>query len=108
MNKMMQMDKSTMGMGSKAMMPAGMGSMMSMMMSKMMGEVMGDTLDLTMGNGNQSLFIEHTQGFLKYKEGSQKYTQNYFLCCVSGMSHKPEFEIGAQVAFIEQSQKIMQ
>lgn len=96
MNKMMQMDKSTMG-SKNAKMPGGMmPSMMMGMMGNMMSEMMGSTLNLTMGYGNQSLFVEHsTQGFLSYKEGSQKQMQNYFLCCISGMSNKPEYEIGA-------------
>jgi len=62
MNQMMQMDKSKMN--------AKMGGMMSLMMkSGMMEEMMGEQMDLTMGNGNSALYVEHTQGFLKYKEG---------------------------------------
>jgi hypothetical protein len=54
-----------------------------------------------MGNGIQALYVEHVSGYLKFKEGSKKQTKNYLLCCVSGMNHRPEFEVGSQVAFCE-------
>ena len=61
-------------------------------MSKMMDD---KQLDLTMGYGTNALYVEHTEGYLMYKEGSQKMKKNYVLCCVSGMSNRPEYEIGA-------------
>ena len=55
MNKMMTMDKSNMETKKSGEM-----SMMSIMMSKMMSQMMNEKLELTMGYGNQSLFIEHS------------------------------------------------
>lgn len=67
----------------------GMPGMMAKMMSGMMSSMMGDQLDLTMGYGTQSLFVEHSKGYLMYKEGTKKQVKNYLLCCVSeiGRAH---------------------
>lgn len=75
--------------------------MMNMMMQGMKKNMTNEQIELTIGYGDQGLYVEHSQGYLTYKEGDKKEMKNYYLCCVSGNSHRPEFEVGSEVVFTE-------